>query len=57
MFKCDFGEINYVKCIVYLVVKGKDIILCLKFHMLEKHVGMTKQSKISHIQGQEGRGD
>jgi hypothetical protein len=57
MFKCDFGEINYVKCIVYLVVKGKDIILCPKFHMLEKHVGMTKQSKISHIQGQEGRGD
>jgi hypothetical protein len=42
MFKCDYGEINCVKCIRYLVVKGKDIILCPKFHTLEKHVGMTK---------------
>jgi hypothetical protein len=42
MFKCDYGEINYVKCIVYLVVNVKDIILCPKFDTLEKHVGMTK---------------
>jgi hypothetical protein len=42
MFKCDYGEINCVKCIVYLVLKWKDIILCLKFHTLDKHVGMMK---------------
>jgi hypothetical protein len=42
MFKCDYGEINYVKCIGYLVVKGKDINLCPKFDTLENHVGMTK---------------
>jgi len=27
MLKSDFGDFNYVKCIVCLVVKGKEVIL------------------------------
>lgn len=49
MFKNDLGDINRVKCIVCLDVKGKDVILCLKFDMLEKHAERQKQFKICHI--------
>ncbi len=42
MFKSDFGEINYVKCIVCLTMKGKDVILGPKLNTLEKHVRKTK---------------
>ncbi len=40
--KNDFGEIHCVKCIVCSIVKGKDMILGLKFDTFEKHVGKTK---------------
>ncbi len=42
MFKNDFGNINNVKCIVCLTMKGKEVILGLKLNMLEKNVGKTK---------------
>jgi len=38
MLKIDFGEVNHVKCIVCLAMKGKDIILGLKFNILDKYV-------------------
>jgi hypothetical protein len=42
MLKSDFGEINYVKCIVCLAMKGKEVILGPKSDMFEKHVRKTK---------------
>ncbi len=42
MLKNDSGEIHRVKCIVCSNVKGKDVILGLKFDTFEKHVGKTK---------------
>lgn len=38
MFKNDLREINLVKCIVCLAMKGKDIILGLKFNILDNYV-------------------
>jgi hypothetical protein len=46
MLKNKFREI--VKCIVYSFVKGKDIILGLKFDMLEQHVGKKNQCVTCH---------
>jgi hypothetical protein len=42
MLKNDFGDINYVKCIVCLAMKGKEVILGPKLDMFEKHVKKTK---------------
>ncbi len=42
MLKSDFGDFNYVKCIVCLVVKGKEVILESKSYTVEKHVRKTK---------------
>jgi hypothetical protein len=54
MFKNEIGDINRVKCIVCLDVKGKDVILGPKFDMLEKHVGKTNNSKYATF-GKEGK--
>jgi hypothetical protein len=42
MFNNDFGNINSVKCIVCLAMKGKEVILGLKWNTLEKNAGKTK---------------
>jgi hypothetical protein len=42
MFKDDYGEINCVKYIVCLSMKGKDVIFNLEFNMLEKHARKMK---------------
>ncbi len=42
MLKSDLGNINHVKCIVCIIVKGKDVILGPKFDTLNKHEGRTK---------------
>jgi hypothetical protein len=41
MLKSDYGEIHRVKCIVYSIMKGKDVILGPKFDTLEKHARKT----------------
>jgi hypothetical protein len=54
MLKNDLGDINCVKCIVCLDVKGKDVILGPKFDMLEKHVGKTNTIKnMPHLERRE----
>ncbi len=42
MFKSDFGKIDDAKCIVCLVMKGKEVILGPKSDTLEKNEGKTK---------------
>ncbi len=42
MFKDDSREINLVKCIVCLAMKGKGVILSSKCNTLEKHAKKTK---------------
>jgi hypothetical protein len=42
MLKNDFQDINYVKCIVFLAMKGKEVILGPKLDTLEKHARKTK---------------
>jgi hypothetical protein len=43
MLKSDYGEVNYVKYIFCLAVKGKDVILGPKINTLDKHVGKRKK--------------
>ncbi len=42
MLKSEFGEVHMVKCIVCSFVKGKDVIMGLKFDILEKHARKVK---------------
>jgi hypothetical protein len=42
MLKSDLGDNTHVKCIVCIIVKGKDVILGPKFDMLDKHARKTK---------------
>jgi hypothetical protein len=42
MFKNDLREINLVKCIMCLAMKGKDVILGSKCNTLKKHARKTK---------------
>ncbi len=42
MLKSEFGEVHMVKCIVCPFVKGKDVIMGLKFDTLEKHARKAK---------------
>ncbi len=42
MLKINFGQVNHVKCIVCLAMKGKDIILGFKFKTLDKYARKMK---------------
>ncbi len=42
MLKNGFGEIHHAKLIVCSIMKGKDVILGLKFDTFEKHARKSK---------------